>query len=205
MLFGEDLPKTRSGKIMRRLLKNIAEGDELGDTTTLRDPAIVEDLKRQADAALGRSAGRAGDVEPQAAPRGLPDELERHDDEQPGEELSQHVVRERGRRVPCRENSRDREHADHDRRPPANVPVAVLAPRADGHNRDHRRERRGLSRELRQVEDENERRDEENAAADAEHPRQHSGGESERREPTASCGHSRKRTTATPTMKAAKR
>ncbi len=56
VLFGDDLPKTRSGKIMRRLLRNIAEGDELGDTTTLRDPAIVEDLKRKADIALGRSA-----------------------------------------------------------------------------------------------------------------------------------------------------
>jgi acetyl-CoA synthetase len=54
VLFGEDLPKTRSGKIMRRLLKNIAEGEELGDTTTLRDPAIVEDLKQKADAALRR-------------------------------------------------------------------------------------------------------------------------------------------------------
>jgi acetyl-CoA synthetase len=52
VLFGDDLPKTRSGKIMRRLLRNIAEGDELGDTTTLRDPAIVEDLKAQADRAL---------------------------------------------------------------------------------------------------------------------------------------------------------
>jgi acetyl-CoA synthetase len=55
VLFGEDLPKTRSGKIMRRLLKNIAEGEELGDTTTLRDPAIVEDLKDKADRALGRA------------------------------------------------------------------------------------------------------------------------------------------------------
>jgi acyl-CoA synthetase (AMP-forming)/AMP-acid ligase II len=55
VLFGEDLPKTRSGKIMRRLLKNIAEGQELGDTTTLRDPAIVEDLKHKADRALGRA------------------------------------------------------------------------------------------------------------------------------------------------------
>jgi acetyl-CoA synthetase len=54
VLFGDDLPKTRSGKIMRRLLKDIAEGQELGDTTTLRDPAIVDDLKRKADAALGR-------------------------------------------------------------------------------------------------------------------------------------------------------
>jgi acetyl-CoA synthetase len=48
----EDLPKTRSGKIMRRLLKDVAEGHELGDTTTLRDPAVVEDLKRQTDAVL---------------------------------------------------------------------------------------------------------------------------------------------------------
>ena len=47
-------PKTRSGKIMRRLLRNIAEGHELGDTTTLRDPAVVEDLKQKADRALGR-------------------------------------------------------------------------------------------------------------------------------------------------------
>jgi acetyl-CoA synthetase len=48
----DDLPKTRSGKIMRRLLKDVAEGHELGDTTTLRDPAVVDDLKRKADAVL---------------------------------------------------------------------------------------------------------------------------------------------------------
>ena len=47
----DDLPKTRSGKIMRRLLKDIAEGNELGDTTTLRDASVCEDLKRKADAA----------------------------------------------------------------------------------------------------------------------------------------------------------
>jgi acetyl-CoA synthetase len=40
-----DLPKTRSGKIMRRLLRDIAEGRELGDVTTLRDPAIMEQLE----------------------------------------------------------------------------------------------------------------------------------------------------------------
>ncbi|MQA72952.1 MAG: acetate--CoA ligase [Solirubrobacterales bacterium] len=56
VLFGADLPKTRSGKIMRRLLKDIAEGAELGDTTTLRDPEIVEALKREADESLGRQA-----------------------------------------------------------------------------------------------------------------------------------------------------
>ena len=44
-----DLPKTRSGKIMRRLLRDIAEGEELGDTTTLRDPAVVEEIKQKAD------------------------------------------------------------------------------------------------------------------------------------------------------------
>jgi acetyl-CoA synthetase len=55
VIFGADLPKTRSGKIMRRLLTDIAEGRELGDTTTLRDPGIVEDLKRQADQRLGRT------------------------------------------------------------------------------------------------------------------------------------------------------
>ncbi len=57
VLFGDDLPKTRSGKIMRRLLKDIAEGHELGDTTTLRDPAVVEQLKADADRLLGRAGG----------------------------------------------------------------------------------------------------------------------------------------------------
>jgi acetyl-CoA synthetase len=47
VLFAADLPKTRSGKIMRRLLRDIAEGKALGDTTTLADPAIVERLKKQ--------------------------------------------------------------------------------------------------------------------------------------------------------------
>jgi acetyl-CoA synthetase len=57
VIFGADLPKTRSGKIMRRLLKDVAEGNELGDTTTLRDPDIVEELKGQADTLLGRKGG----------------------------------------------------------------------------------------------------------------------------------------------------
>ncbi len=45
ILFSADLPKTRSGKIMRRLLKDIAEGRALGDTTTLADPNVVSRLK----------------------------------------------------------------------------------------------------------------------------------------------------------------
>ena len=45
ILFAADLPKTRSGKIMRRLLGDIAEGRALGDTTTLADPAVVRSLK----------------------------------------------------------------------------------------------------------------------------------------------------------------
>jgi len=46
ILFSADLPKTRSGKIMRRLLKDIAEGRALGDTTTLADPNVVNRLKQ---------------------------------------------------------------------------------------------------------------------------------------------------------------
>ena len=45
--FAAELPKTRSGKIMRRLLRDVAEGRALGDTTTLADPAVVESLKEQ--------------------------------------------------------------------------------------------------------------------------------------------------------------
>ena len=45
--FTAELPKTRSGKIMRRLLRDVAEGRALGDTTTLADPAVVEALKAQ--------------------------------------------------------------------------------------------------------------------------------------------------------------
>ena len=45
ILFAADLPKTRSGKIMRRLLRDIADGKALGDTTTLADPAVVARLK----------------------------------------------------------------------------------------------------------------------------------------------------------------
>jgi acetyl-CoA synthetase len=53
VIFAYDLPKTRSGKIMRRLLRDIAEGKALGDTTTLADPAVVEKLKSQ----YGEEAG----------------------------------------------------------------------------------------------------------------------------------------------------
>jgi acetyl-CoA synthetase len=47
IIFSAELPKTRSGKIMRRLLRDIAEGRALGDTTTLADPAVVAALKKQ--------------------------------------------------------------------------------------------------------------------------------------------------------------
>jgi acetyl-CoA synthetase len=47
VLFTADLPKTRSGKIMRRLLRDVAEGRALGDTTTLADPAVVAKLKEE--------------------------------------------------------------------------------------------------------------------------------------------------------------
>jgi acetyl-CoA synthetase len=45
VIWAGDLPKTRSGKIMRRLLRDIAEGRELGDVTTLRDPDVMEELE----------------------------------------------------------------------------------------------------------------------------------------------------------------
>ena len=47
IIFTADLPKTRSGKIMRRLLRDIAEGKALGDTTTLADPNVIARLKEQ--------------------------------------------------------------------------------------------------------------------------------------------------------------
>jgi acetyl-CoA synthetase len=47
IIFVPDLPKTRSGKIMRRILKDLAERRELGDTTTLRDPAIVDEIRKK--------------------------------------------------------------------------------------------------------------------------------------------------------------
>jgi acetyl-CoA synthetase len=47
VLFSTELPKTRSGKIMRRLLRDIAEGKTLGDTTTLADPSVIEALKKK--------------------------------------------------------------------------------------------------------------------------------------------------------------
>ena len=46
--FTPDLPKTRSGKIMRRLLRDVAEGRNLGDTTTLADAGVVHELQRRA-------------------------------------------------------------------------------------------------------------------------------------------------------------
>jgi acetyl-CoA synthetase len=48
IVFTPELPKTRSGKIMRRLLRDVAENRPLGDTTTLADPAVVEEIKTRA-------------------------------------------------------------------------------------------------------------------------------------------------------------
>ena len=47
IIWADDLPKTRSGKIMRRLLRDIAEGRELGDVTTLRDPDVMGQLEQK--------------------------------------------------------------------------------------------------------------------------------------------------------------
>ena len=54
VIWSGDLPKTRSGKIMRRLLRDIAEGRELGDVTTLRDPGVMEELEAKVAARRDR-------------------------------------------------------------------------------------------------------------------------------------------------------
>ena len=51
LLFVPDLPKTRSGKIMRRLLRDLAEGRTLGDTTTLADSGVVETIRTHSGSA----------------------------------------------------------------------------------------------------------------------------------------------------------
>jgi acetyl-CoA synthetase len=55
VIWSDDLPKTRSGKIMRRLLRDLADGRELGDVTTLRDPVVM--------AEIGRKVAEGGDEE----------------------------------------------------------------------------------------------------------------------------------------------
>ena len=59
IIWADDLPKTRSGKIMRRLLRDIAEGRELGDVTTLRDPDVMAAARGQDQGAPGRGRGVA--------------------------------------------------------------------------------------------------------------------------------------------------
>ena len=60
IVFTPELPKTRSGKIMRRLLRDVAEHRPLGDTTTLADPTVVDEIA----GARGRDAGRRGLISP---------------------------------------------------------------------------------------------------------------------------------------------
>ncbi|MFC6763725.1 AMP-binding enzyme, partial [Natrinema soli] len=47
LIFTPELPKTRSGKIMRRLLEDVANGEELGDTSALRNPEIVGEIQAE--------------------------------------------------------------------------------------------------------------------------------------------------------------
>jgi acetyl-CoA synthetase len=53
IVFTDDLPKTRSGKIMRRLLRDVAEGRALGDVTTLQNAPILDEIRAKADALKG--------------------------------------------------------------------------------------------------------------------------------------------------------
>jgi acetyl-CoA synthetase len=55
VIFTDDLPKTRSGKIMRRLLKDVAEGRDLGDTTTLADPGVVDEIRKRSSSSSSDS------------------------------------------------------------------------------------------------------------------------------------------------------
>ena len=57
VIYAAELPKTRSGKIMRRLLRDVAEGRALGDTTTLADATVVSDLKQKYEDKEGQSPG----------------------------------------------------------------------------------------------------------------------------------------------------
>jgi acetyl-CoA synthetase len=57
IIWADDLPKTRSGKIMRRLLRDITSGDALGDVTTLRDPAVMEALEEKVAEAQASGKG----------------------------------------------------------------------------------------------------------------------------------------------------
>jgi acetyl-CoA synthetase len=50
VIFVDDLPKTRSGKIMRRLLEDISNDEKLGNTSTLRDPSVPEEIRSQVQA-----------------------------------------------------------------------------------------------------------------------------------------------------------
>jgi len=54
IVFTPELPKTRSGKIMRRLLRDVSENRTLGDTTTLADPTVVEEIKERATEEAGK-------------------------------------------------------------------------------------------------------------------------------------------------------
>jgi acetyl-CoA synthetase len=56
IIWTDDLPKTRSGKIMRRLLRDIAEGREVGDVTTLRDAGVVAEIQKKVATAQGEEA-----------------------------------------------------------------------------------------------------------------------------------------------------
>jgi len=56
IVFTPELPKTRSGKIMRRLLRDVANNRRLGDTTTLADPSVVAEIQQRADSDSGDEA-----------------------------------------------------------------------------------------------------------------------------------------------------
>ena len=72
IMFTPDLPKTRSGKIMRRLLRDIAEQRDLGDVTTLADENVVNTIRDQSGTRRGLSPARSSSWAGSRGTRGSP-------------------------------------------------------------------------------------------------------------------------------------
>src|SRR5439155_9543272 len=60
IVFTPELPKTRSGKIMRRLLRDVAENRPLGDTTTLAEPTVVDEIRDRSSVGTSEAEGNPG-------------------------------------------------------------------------------------------------------------------------------------------------
>jgi hypothetical protein len=147
ILFAADLPKTRSGKIMRRLLRDIAEGKALGDTTTLADPTVVARLKAEYERQGRLRPGR----QPSAPAERLTQGYGFHRNPRPVEDLrdglggdpcaARRLDPDRARRVRGDHGAvRIRQvHADEPHRLPRHADPRQLPPEREGGGGDERR------------------------------------------------------------------